>query len=175
MADNSTPAISPNDLDIVARTLIGEDPTPAGRAAVAHVMFNRLKSGDFGANIPAIAYSPDQFESWTTRSGELMKTPTNSPDYQQAYSIAKGVANGDIPDPTGGATQFLNPTLQKQMGRKIPAWAKGQPSAVIGHQTYYAAPGKGSAPMSDEDIGALWGGQAVPKAKPMTDEDIGAL
>ena len=98
------PDFSPADIDIAARTAYGEAPDPAGQAAVAHVMVNRLASGKFGKSLSEIALARNQFETWDRKARELNSMPTNSPAYQQALAAVQGVVNGDIPDPTGGAT-----------------------------------------------------------------------
>jgi Cell Wall Hydrolase len=129
--------VSEGDLDLIARTMIGEEATPEGRAAVGHVILNRVKSGDFPGSVAAVVSQPAAFESWSSKGKQLAAISKNSPDYQGAYQIAQGIMSGKIPDQTNGSVNFLNPTLQTAMGRKIPAWAQGEPTAVIGKQAYF--------------------------------------
>ena len=46
-----------------------------------------------------------------------------------------------IPDPTAGATHFLNPTIvRKRRGGSLPEWARGE-GQPIGQHTFYAPNG----------------------------------
>ena len=67
----------------------------------------------------------------------------NDPRYQDAARIADAVLSGDVPDPTEGATHFLNPDIvRKRRGGSLPAWARGEGQS-IGRHTFYA-PHEGS-------------------------------
>lgn len=67
--------------------------------------------------------------------------PTSTP-YREAADIVDMAVAGDIPDPTGGATHFLNPAIVKQRrGGTLPNWAQ-QPIAEIGGHTFYAPLGR---------------------------------
>ena len=46
-------------------------------------------------------------------------------------------AVGQVPDPTGGATHFLNPTIvRERRGGSLPSWAQGE-GQPIGNHTFY--------------------------------------
>src|SRR5690349_21314372 len=63
--------------------------------------------------------------------------------YKKAARIADAVLEGDVPDPTAGATHFLNATIVRQRrGGSLPLWARGE-GLVIGKHTFYA-PGNSS-------------------------------
>ncbi len=133
--------VTPDDLDIMTRTMLGEDATPEGQRAVAHVIMNRARSGDYPDSPSAVALQKDQFEPWSARRRELMGYSTSSPAYQRAYAIAKGVVDGSVSDNTGGAVNFWAPASQEKLGRDPPAWAANRtPSAAIAGQLYYTAP-----------------------------------
>jgi Cell Wall Hydrolase len=104
------------DRDYLIRTVAFEAPNePAiGKAAVAHVILNRKKSGRWGHEIKKIVTQPWQFEPWMTRRNEIEKLSPNDPRYRKAARITDGVLDGDIPDPTAGATHFLNPAIVRQ-------------------------------------------------------------
>ena len=59
----------------------------------------------------AVVLSPGQFEPWQTRTHELLSYSPQSAPYARAAQIFDGVTRGDIPDPTNGATHFLNPEI----------------------------------------------------------------
>src|SRR4029450_5392578 len=98
------------DRDYIIRTVAFEAPNePAiGKAAVAHVVLNRKKSGRWGDEIKKIVTQPWQFLPWMTRRKEIEELSPNDPRYRKAARITDGVLDGDIPDPTSGATHFLN-------------------------------------------------------------------
>ena len=61
----------------------------------------------------------------------------NDPSYRDAARIADAVLSDQMPDPTSGATHFLNPVVVRQRrGGSLPAWAsdEGQP---IGRHTFF--------------------------------------
>ena len=104
------PDLSPQDLDLAARTLIGEagQEPDLGKAGVAAVILNRLQSGKWGDNVAKVVLAPKQFTTWQDRPAELAAISPSSRAYQEAYNIVQGVAGGDIPDPTNGALNYAN-------------------------------------------------------------------
>lgn len=143
--DAPSTAPNPNDLDAVTRMIIGEagGEGPVGQAAAGAVAYNRLSKGWGGAHsLSDVVYQPNQFEGIT--SPRATGADVNSPEYQRAQRIALGLADGSIPDPTGGATNFLNPKLQVADGRAIPAWATGQ-GQPIGNHVFYGGNPQGVA------------------------------
>jgi hypothetical protein len=109
-----------------------------GKAAVAHVILNRKSSGIWGDSIKDVVTHPWQFEPWMTRRKEMEKLSPDDPRYRDAAQIADAVLSGQLPDPTAGATHFLNPTIVRQRrGGSLPSWARGQ-GQPIGRHTFYA-------------------------------------
>jgi len=109
-----------SDRDLMIRTVIGEaarEPE-AGKAAVAHVVKNRLNTGKWGDNIKSVLFAPKQFEPWMTRAKSLMSINPESPLYKSVGAIVDGVISGDIADPTKGAINFQNPAIVAQRGNK---------------------------------------------------------
>src|SRR4029078_525195 len=104
------------DRDYLIRTVAFEAPNePAiGEAAVAHVVLNRKKSGRWGHEIKRIVTQPWQFEPWMTRRRDIENLSPDDPRYRKEARIADAVLDGDIPDPTSGATHFLNETIVRQ-------------------------------------------------------------
>jgi spore germination cell wall hydrolase CwlJ-like protein len=152
--------LSPDDRDAAIRTMLGEASGQPllGQAAVAHVLRNRMLSGQYGdgATLSSVAQQPTapgsqyhEFSAWNpTKSGgnsaPLTASP-NDPQYQQMGRVLDGVFSGDIPDPTGGATHYYNPKTSK------PPW--GPPLAqandvTIGSHRFVGvgAAGPGSRP-----------------------------
>lgn len=86
--------------------------------------------------------APHQFEPWSTRANELKAIKPQSAAYRNAADIVDMAVGGEVPDPTGGATHFLNPVVARQRrGGALPGWAS-QPIAEIGNHTFYAPQGR---------------------------------
>jgi hypothetical protein len=62
----------------------------------------------------------------------------NDRRYQRSARIADAVLAGQIPDPTAGATHFLNPVVVRQRRDGVlPSWAKSA-GLSIGKHTFYS-------------------------------------
>ena len=128
------------DRDYLIRTVAFEAPNePAiGKAAVAHVVLNRKKSHRWGDTVKDVVMKPWQFEPWMTRRREIENLSPDDPRYRRAARIADAVLGGEIPDPTSGATHFLNGAIVRQRGGgPLPRWAHGE-GLVIGRHTFYS-------------------------------------
>jgi len=128
-----------DERDYLIRTLAFEasGETEVGKVAVAYVVLNRKRSGRWGDNIKAVVTSPGQFEPWMTRRTAIEELLPVDPRYQRAAVIADAVLTGQRPDPTAGATHFLNPVIVRtRRGGSLTSWAngKGQP---IGRHVFY--------------------------------------
>ena len=127
------------DRDYMIRTIVFEaaGEPEEGKIAVAYVILNRIKSGGWGATIKDVVTSPWQFEPWMTKRADMEKLSPGDPRYLDAAQIADAVLVGQMPDPTAGATYFLNPTVvRERRGGSLPAWAQGEGQS-IGHHTFY--------------------------------------
>jgi len=145
------------DRDYLIRTVAFEAPNePAiGEAAVAHVVLNRKKSGRWGHEIKRIVTQPWQFEPWMTRRRDIENLSPDDPRYRKAARIADAVLDGDIPDPTSGATHFLNETIVRQRrGGSLPRWAQGE-GLVIGRHTFYS-PDEANAGMGQASLALMF-------------------
>lgn len=107
---DAQPLYSADDIDLATRMVMAEagNQGSLGKAAVAHVMKNRLDEGGYGDNLTDVITSPKQFTPWATRQSELLGYAPDSPAYQQTRKIVEGVLGGGIPDMTNGATHFAN-------------------------------------------------------------------
>ena len=135
-----------DERDYLIKTIAFEAPDESdeGKAAVAHVILNRKRNGRWGDNIKDVVTRPWQFEPWMTRRKEMEKLSPHDPRYQNAARIADAVLTGQMPDPTAGATHFLNPTVVRQRrDGSLPSWARGE-GQPIGRHTFYS-PNEGSA------------------------------
>jgi len=136
----AVPNYNPEERDYLIRTIAFEasGEPEEGKAAVAHVILNRERSGRWGDNIKDVVTHPWQFEPWMTRRREMEKLSPDDPRYQNAALIADAVLIGRMPDPTAGATHFLNPiVVRKRRGGSLPSWARGD-GQPIGRHTFYS-------------------------------------
>lgn len=104
-----------SDRDLMIRTVIGEagGESPVGRQAVAHVIRNRVNSGDFGDDISSVILAPKQFSVWNKgdKAGDYARRVSENSDlYQQTGEIVDGVMAGTLDDPTGGKVNYYNPS-----------------------------------------------------------------
>src|SRR5262245_4243299 len=96
-----------------------------GKAAVAYVILNRVKSGVWGDSIKDVVTHPWQFEPWMTRRKEMEKLSRDDPSYQHAAQIADAVLTGQMADPTAGATllpQFQPSGEARRFSTRVGAW-----------------------------------------------------
>ena len=150
------PPHDPKARDYLIRTIAFEagGESELGKAAVAHVVLNRVRSGKWGNSVEDVVTYPWQFEPWMTRRKELEKLHPFDLRFQKAADIADAVLAGELPDPTAGATHFLNPVVVRQRrGGSLPLWArrKGQP---IGRHVFYALNGNDAGPESERRVSA---------------------
>ena len=131
--------VGKEDRDYIIRTIVfeasGEE--EVGKAAVAHVILNRLRTGRWGDTVKDVVTHPWQFEPWMTKKRQIQSLSPTDPRYRDAARIADGVLSGASLDPTAGATHFLNPAIvRERRGGTLPGWAQGvgQP---IGNHTFF--------------------------------------
>lgn len=133
------PNFDSENRDYMIRTIAFEaaGESDEGKAAVAYVILNRVKSGVWGDSIKDVVTHPWQFEPWMNRREEMEKLSRDDPRYQHAAQIADAVLTGQMEDPTTGATYFLNSNLVQSRGGSLPEWARGE-GQQIGRHTFYA-------------------------------------
>jgi N-acetylmuramoyl-L-alanine amidase len=154
------PSYDAEQRDYLIRTIVFEasGEPERGKAAVAFVVLNRERSGRWGDNIEAVVTQPWQFEPWMTRRKEIEKLSREDPRYQNAARIADTVLSGQMPDPTAGATHFLNPVIVRQRrGGSLPSWASGD-GKPIGRHTFYSpseGDGESGQPALSASVGNL--------------------
>jgi spore germination cell wall hydrolase CwlJ-like protein len=140
--------ISPADRDLMIRTVISEadDRPPVGQAAVAHTILNRVNYGGWGDTPSEVVLSRDQFEPWSTRARELSAIKPESDRYRRVAGVVDDVLSGRTPDPTGGATHFLDPEIVKgRRGGTLPDWARGS-GLRMGDHAFFRPAEMGPAP-----------------------------
>jgi spore germination cell wall hydrolase CwlJ-like protein len=137
-------AISPDERDLAIRTIYGEagGESALGQAAVAHVIRNRMLSGNFGGtNAKDVITSPNQFSVWNDgdpAGADARALSPTDPKYQAIGKIVDGVFGGSLGDPTRGATHYYNPNVAS------PDWGPGlaaRNDVTIGNHRFVGGPG----------------------------------
>ncbi len=128
--------VNPN-IDTLARTIYGEARGEGvqGMQAVANVVMNRVAAGQ---GTPAeVCLAPYQFSCWLPGNPNLsviLAVTTADPVFVEAMQIAAEAVAGTLPDITGGAVNYYNPSLVN------PSWAGSmRVTARIGNQVFGVA------------------------------------
>jgi hypothetical protein len=112
--------------DYVARTIAAETSgkSPEEAQAIASVILNRIRSGQYGATPEDVLFAKNQFEPWSNRAGANypMKISDKSQRYLDAQAALEAAQTGE--DITGGATHFWGPKAQFALGRPAPSWGR---------------------------------------------------
>jgi spore germination cell wall hydrolase CwlJ-like protein len=139
---------SPDDLDILTRTVIGEarGETHEGRVAVAVTIINRFfaKRWFSGRTLAATAQKPWQYSCWNMKDSNrlyILNVGRNALVYRLCHEAVEqairehdaGQRPGSVTAKLQGATHYFNPAVVK-----TPAWAAGrEPTAIIGAHHFY--------------------------------------
>ncbi|MCR9255657.1 MAG: cell wall hydrolase [Alphaproteobacteria bacterium] len=125
MTVTTSPPFTPEDLDIMARTIWGEARGEgiAGQRAVAHVIVNRARRGGWwGDTIAEVCRKPYQFSAWNPGDPNRRKMLGLAPettDYLVALAIAYRAAAGIDSDPTGGADHYHTTDVEPWWSGKL--------------------------------------------------------
>jgi hypothetical protein len=145
--DRAPIQMSQRDLDLMARMVMmesGGEPDE-GQRGVASVILNRAQLGRYGDGVSGVITRKGQFEPWgnpKTRAA-MMSVSTDNPRYQRAMANTMAMINGDAPDPTRGATHFLNKATSASRGdsaMRAGGWGNtGADQIKIGNHTFMKA------------------------------------
>lgn len=94
-----------------------------GQQAVAHVVLNRVYSGEFPRDVCDVVTQDEQFPfPWTA--------PVNKPAWERAVQIAGDALAGKSFDPTAGALHYTRHDVTV-------AWTAGMTGQVIGEHVFW--------------------------------------
>jgi N-acetylmuramoyl-L-alanine amidase len=125
----------------------------SGLAGVVYTILNRLADGRWGGSVEAVVNAPHQFEP-VMRAGGRWQALRPVSEAQQAHidTIINLALDGRLPDLTGGARYFQNPTIVAARAKAgsvsaaLVNFGGATPTTVIGAHACYAAPvGGGSS------------------------------
>jgi murein DD-endopeptidase MepM/ murein hydrolase activator NlpD len=133
-------AVTDDDLLTLARTIYGEarGEPPAGRAAVAHVVMNRLDRRFRGDDTVAkVCRHRAQFSCWNDKDKNLKVIRGIQPGATRLFDaccdVAEQVMKGQAADNTGGATHYYSEEIPR------PDWARSpaRQTVQIGHHLFF--------------------------------------
>lgn len=113
-----------SDRDLLAKTIQAEagNQSQLGMLGVGSVIMNRLRSPSFGNNLQDVILTPGQFSPWNSftgyAGGAQGQDMMNLQPSRMAYTVADQLLDGNYTDPTKGALNFYNASLEN------PAWGK---------------------------------------------------
>ncbi len=138
-----------SERDLMIRTMLSEggaNASPEEHAAIAHVILNRAKLGSqsgYADDIKGVVKQPYAFEPWNNPAGSNspLRWKKGSKAYEAAGKIVDGAVSGEIEDPTGGYTHFLEPgEVSKRVKsgklKQWPSWAH-EGGVRVGRQVFY--------------------------------------
>lgn len=134
------PALTPNDRDVLTRTLFGEagNETEAGQIAVIHAIRNRLLRGPpwrFGGTPAEVCQKPWQFSCWNANDpmrARLIALKVDGPDYLRLSAVVDRA--WAMADTVGKADHYYASYIAK------PAWAMPPAYVTVRHgvHAFYA-------------------------------------
>ncbi|WP_158972277.1 conjugal transfer protein TraG N-terminal domain-containing protein [Chachezhania sediminis] len=145
--------LSAYDRDIMIRTIAGEAGRESwqGKAAVAHVILNRVADARWSNSAAEVSLQPQQFSAWNKGVGGNSIPNAIQPGsqlYEEIGTIVDLVSSGRIADPTGGATHYYAPKGMEahvaagEQSNLLPNWLEGEsyrrqaPNVTIGGHVF---------------------------------------
>lgn len=120
----TTTGIDPDDVDVVARTIMGEarGESDQGKIAVGWVIANRVVAGKwYSGSVFEVCRKPYQFSCWNVGDPNLSiitRAKAGDPVFDSCIEVAQKVLSQSVGDPTGKATHYYANYISQ------PAWAK---------------------------------------------------
>lgn len=112
-------------LEVAAGTAWGENRAYGilGLQSVLNVVWNRAAHPRWwGTDVLSVCRSPDQFSCWNSDDPnyqQILRVTTADPEFALALGLAAYMLAGKLPDVTGGADSYFDPTGDAG----IPSWA----------------------------------------------------
>lgn len=125
------------NLQTAARTLWQEARSESliGQQAVAHVMWNRLRSGKWGNSLASVCLWHMQFSGWRSIDPNFQPACALTDDDPILHDLMTIIAEAQYAsDPTGGASHYYAPAGVVQK----PSWVHGAtPCGQFGSQLFF--------------------------------------
>lgn len=136
----NTIAITQDDKEALIRTALAEAGNQGadGLAGVIYTVLNRTRHPAWGGSVSDVVNAKNQFEPVGRAGGDWRNLPTGT-DQQRAEAgrLIDEISAGQRPDPTGGATYFLNRKISAERGTDFGVGKDQFKAAEIGDHTFY--------------------------------------
>lgn len=141
--------------DALARVAFAEagNQGDSGLAAVVYTILNRLAAGTWGHTVEAVVNARGQFEPVTRVGGDWRNLPAATPAQRARIDTILNLAlEGRLPDLTGGALYFQNPTIVAaratagSVSPRLVNFGGRTPTARIGDHAFYGDIAAGAIP-----------------------------
>jgi N-acetylmuramoyl-L-alanine amidase len=151
---------APGARDAIARVAFAEaaNQGDSGLAGVVYTILNRLGDGRWGTTVDAVLNAPSQFEPVMRAGGDWRRLPAvTAADQARIDTILNLAVEGRLPDLTGGARFFQNPSVVASRARagtvpsRLVNFGGQAPSAVIGAHSFYTGQGRGQGAAAPVD------------------------
>ncbi len=115
---------------LLARMLLGEAESCSEieKIAVAYTALNRINDNQAwnGTTLREVLLKPRQYSCFNENINSKLKNPLryNAEEFISSLHLAREILAGKYPDPTNGATHYLNPNHPDLKGKPLPAWTK---------------------------------------------------
>lgn len=88
-----------------------------GRAAVGHVIMNRVNADQWSDTVKGVVYQPKQF-SYLNKNAKRQIPPTQK-DWDNGYQMAFEILNGMVDSPVADATHYHTPSVNPKWAKKL--------------------------------------------------------
>lgn len=136
----NTIAVTPDEREALTRLALAEagNQGPDGLSGVIYTVLNRTRHPASGGSVSDVINAKNQFEPVGRAGGDWRNLPMGT-DQQRAEvgRLIDEISAGQRPDPTGGATYFLNRKISGERGTDFGAGKDQFKAAEIGDHTFY--------------------------------------
>jgi len=114
---------------LLARMLLGEaeNCSKNEKIAIVYTVLNRMKDNkDWnGKTLKEVILKPYQYSAFNKDRNAKLKNPLayNANEFLESLKLAEEILAGKYPDPTNGATHYINPN-HPDLKRSLPKWIK---------------------------------------------------
>ncbi|MCG5241400.1 cell wall hydrolase [Azospirillum doebereinerae] len=136
----STIPIAADDREALTRIALAEAGNQGadGQTGVVYTVLNRTRHPGWGGSVSDVVNAKSQFEPVGRAGGDWRNLPAGTSQQRaEVGRLIDEISGGMRPDPTGGATYFLNRKISAGRGTDFGAGKEQFKAAEIGDHTFY--------------------------------------
>ncbi|MBK3775926.1 hypothetical protein GAY31_17465 [Azospirillum brasilense] len=136
----NTIAVAPDDREALIRIALAEAGNQGtdGLSGVIYTVLNRTRHPGWGGSVSDVINAKNQFEPVVRAGGDWKNLPAGTEQQRaEVGRLIEEISAGQRPDPTGGATYFLNRRISAERGTDFGAGKDQFKAAEIGDHTFY--------------------------------------